>query len=740
MQKPKIICTIGPASLNEDILNKLKARGVDYFRINLSHTPLDKIEEVVIELKKAGVPVILDTEGSQIRTGNSNEINIGQGDEIRVYADEIQCNKNNIFLTPRGIIKHFKIGDLIEIDFNSTLLSVSDISNLNSEGYILCRCLIGGVIGGKKGVHLDSDIYLPPFSKKDYIAFDIGRKHGITTFTLSFIRKKQDILEFKKIYPEATFFSKIETAEAVKNIDSILDISNGILIDRGDLSREIPLEKIPLTQKYLINKAREKNKIVFVATNTLEKMATSLKPDKSEANDIVNTLLDGATGIALTKETATGNYPVETVNTLLTLIEQLSFLEIPFSQSKIAKDLDKTDFFKSKDGFLQKPHGGKLVNRLLQTPLSEEQMDSLKILEVNDEVLMDAEQIAIGAFSPLEGFLDSNNLNSVLNTMRLSNGTIWPLPVILQVTEKEISDFHEDEDILLISKKDKTPYALLHLNEIYKLNKQDFAQQTFGTQSLEHPGVANLMNSGDYSLGGKVSLIKRTNSPYKLYELTPPQTRKIFSEKGWKKVVGFHTRNVIHKSHEFIQLDSIKKGACDGLFVHPIIGKKKKGDFETELIIKSYEKMERDFYPNGKVVFSTFQSYSRYAGPREAIFTAIVRKNFGCSHFIVGRDHTGVKEFYSPHASHEIFNKFPAEELGIIPIKFDTVFYSNTHKKHFHELESPTHSEQEKSHLSGTQARELFKKGESPPDWFMRPEISQLILNNIQQGKPVFVE
>jgi len=738
--KPKIICTIGPASYNSDILSRFYDKGVNFLRINLSHTNQEEIEEKVKFLKNFKIPVILDTEGAQIRTGNLKEILIAEGEEIKIHSSEITCDKNNIFFTPPNILSEFKIGDLIEVDFNSVLLSVSDISTLTSKGYIICKSIIGGVIGGRKGVHVSSKIYMPPFSEKDKFAIEIAKKYKINTFTLSFIHTKEDVLEFKKLYPEAKFYSKIETKDAVFNLKDILSLSDGVLIDRGDLSREIPLEKIPLTQKYIISTARKQNKEVFVATNTLEKMSFCLKPDKSEANDIINTILDGATGIALTKETAVGNYPAETVNTLLTLFDQVSFLNSNYLQSDNAKSLMQKGYFESdSSSVLPKPHGGKLINRFLPKPLSSGELKKLKRLKVDENVLMDLEQIAIGAFSPLEGFMLKKDFISVLDNMRLSSGVVWTLPIILQTTKDKIKNFSIGEDILLVS-EDSTPYALLHLKEIYSVDKKETAKKWFGTNDLEHPGVKNFMNSGEIILGGKISLIQRRSSPYKFYELTPSQTRRIFTEKNWRKVVGFHTRNVIHCSHEFIQLEAMKNGNCDGLFVHPVIGKKKPGDFESDLIIKSYEKMERDFYPKGRVVFSTFSTFSRYAGPREAIFTALVRKNFGCSHFIIGRDHTGVKNFYSPKASHDIFNLFSGEELGIIPIKFDDVFYSDIYKKHLHESDNKTHPKQGRLNISGTQAREILRQGGTLPEWFMRKEISSIILDEIKKGNKVFVE
>ncbi len=354
LKKKKIICTIGPSSLNPNILNGLKDKKVDFFRINLSHTPEESIEEIILELKKYDVPIIIDTEGPQIRTGNNYEISLKQGKIIKIHNQRILCDDNNLFLTPLDIIEKIREGDIISPDFNSALLNVRDVSPIKDKGYILCKVIADGKVGGKKSVHIENinDIKLPTFSNKDVKSANIAKKYDVNTFTLSFIDSKEDLIEFKEIYPESIFYAKIETKKAVDNLSDIIDFSNGILIDRGDLSREIPMEKIPLFQKYIIYKAREKGKDVFVATNTLEKMVYSLKPDRSEVNDIFNTLLDGATGIALTKETAVGNYPLETVNMLLSIMNQVEYLELDeYSTKKELIDrILKKDYLN--DGFI----------------------------------------------------------------------------------------------------------------------------------------------------------------------------------------------------------------------------------------------------------------------------------------------------------------------------------------------------------------------------------------------------
>ncbi|HTZ42130.1 MAG TPA: sulfate adenylyltransferase [Candidatus Omnitrophota bacterium] len=729
----KIICTIGPSSNNSEVLSKLKNRGVDFFRINLSHTEEEDIDKRIREIINYGVPIIIDTEGSQIRSGNTGEITFSEGNIIKLFSEKIECDSENLFLNPQGIVKKLNEGDLISIDFNSVLLRVFDTSPIN-EGYVLCEVVIGGLIGGKKAVLVDSPLFiLPPFSKKDMLAVEIAKKHNIKHFTLSFMEDPESVSKFRRAYPEAVVYSKIESKKGLKNFLEIAKMSEGVLVDRGDLSSQIPLERIPFIQKMIIKKVRDMGKETFIATNTLEQMSIALKPSKAEVNDIINTLLDGASGIALTKETAVGKYPVETVNMLALLIKQIDFLEN--KKEDLTEIIANSQYSDNVSDMLVRPHGGHLVNRFFPNYKG---IIPEKKIEINEETLMDIEQIAVGAFSPLEGFMKKEDIESVANNMRLLNGTIWPIPIMLTVREEEASGLNAGQDIAL--SKDGIIYAILHLDEVYTLNKRDIAMKIYGTLDETHPGVKRFLDSGNIFLGGKISLIKKRISENKIHELTPAHTRKIFSERGWSKVVGFHTRNVIHKSHEFVQLEGLKRGLCDGLFIHPVVGKKKSGDFESSVIIESYEKMIKDFYPKTKVVFGTLATYSRYAGPREAVFTALIRKNFGCSHFIVGRDHTGVGNFYGPKDSHKIFTNFTKEELGMEIIKFDNVFYSDLENKYVHEPDFIDYPEENRMNISGTQAREMLKKGIRPPEWFMRPEISDIIIEKIKNGERVFVE
>lgn len=377
------------------------------------------------------------------------------------------------------------------------------------------------------------------------------------------------------------------------------------------------------------------------------------------------------------------------------------------------------------------PHGGTLVNRCVD---SIPNVNSLPSLQLDDSKLRDVEQIAIGTYSPIEGFMGSADFLSVLNKMRLTSGVPWPLPIILDVPAEESAKLPIGQDVAL--RDEQGALAVLHLAEKYTFDKPYMMEKLYGTHNVEHPGVRTIQAMNPVLLGGKISMFRRRQSDTSKWELTPVEVRKMFDERGWSKVVGFHTRNVIHRSHEFIQLEAMKRVQGDGLFVHPVVGKKKQGDYHAKHIIKSYETM-MNFYPKDKVVFSVFSTYSRYAGPREAIFTALCRKNFGCSHFVVGRDHTGVGSFYPPTASHDIFKQFP--DLGIEPVLFGHVFYSKRAGFHIHDLDATNHPEDDKLHISGTEARKIFERGESPPEWFMRPEIAQVIRDAIINGEEVFV-
>ncbi len=746
--KTKIVVTLGPSTNTEESLRMLKDRGVDFVRVNMSHSSIEDQRRFMKMAREVGVPFILDTEGSQVRNGAiaNREVSIEEGDIVNIYKEEIVGDKTRMSLRPGNIVTQLEEGDLIYVDFDSLVFRVLDISPLKTNGYVVASAITGGQMGMNKGVVIDSaskkKYDLPALSPKDLEAIQIALKEGVEHIAVSFVRSPETVDLVRKVSKNRMkIISKIECVEALESLDKIIDKSDFLLIDRGDLSREVPIERIPFTQKIVMDRARKKKKGVFVATNLLESMVQKKNPTRAEVHDVIQTILDGAYGLTLAAETAIGKYPIEVITTINKLIDQAERF-VPAKVRPVGlpyvKQLDTGDYLLSgsSESALVEPNGGVLVDRVADSSYTPKK--GLHTLQITDEQHMDIEQIAIGTFSPLEGFLGKKDLESVLSRMRLANGVIWPMPIVLDASEEEAKKMKLKQDVALTNKKGET-VGILHLKEKYTYDREKFVQKMYGTKDPAHPGVAEALTMKPLFLAGKITLLKRFDSPTKRYELTPRQSRRLFVDRGWAKIVAFHTRNAIHRGHEFIQLEALRRSFADGLFIHPIVGKKKKGDFEAETIVASYALMMKQFYRKHSAVFGTYATFSRYAGPREALFTAICRQNFGCSHFIIGRDHTGVGNFYAPTASHDIFEKFP--DLGIVPVKFNHVFYSEKERRHVHEADDTSkHNEGEKLHISGTEARKTLLSGKKLPEWFMRPEISELILDLIKKGKKVFVE
>jgi ATP sulfurylase len=351
---------------------------------------------------------------------------------------------------------------------------------------------------------------------------------------------------------------------------------------------------------------------------------------------------------------------------------------------------------------------------------------------------MDVEQIAIGTFSPITGFMNKDEIDSVLQDYKLLNNVVWPLPIFLQINEENFNSLEIGNCVTLLLNNTNEAYATLLIDNLFKYDLNILSDKIFGTNDTNHPGVKGLMAKGNFFVGGKVQLIKRIPSKYKYYEFTPVETRTIFKNKGWNRVVGFHTRNIPHRVHEYIQLEALEKYNCDGLFIHPIVGQKKKGDFQQEVIIKTYDTLIKKYYPKGKSLLGAFQNYSRYAGPREAVFTALCRKNFGCTHFIMGRDHTGVDNYYTSNDSHKLLDRLG--NIGIDLVLFDNIKYSSIKKRYVNEHELNDNNNEPFLSISGSEARRMFEEERKPPDWFMRQEVSNIILDNIKRGKRVFVD
>ncbi|MBL7131947.1 MAG: sulfate adenylyltransferase [Candidatus Omnitrophica bacterium] len=378
---------------------------------------------------------------------------------------------------------------------------------------------------------------------------------------------------------------------------------------------------------------------------------------------------------------------------------------------------------------MHKPHGGKLVNRVLneseQNKVSE-RLDKLYCLKLSEELTQDVFNITTGVYSPLEGFISREDYINILDNRRLASGLPWTIPIVLDITLQEAKKLLRYNEVCLLSQNEK-PLALLHIKDIYGFDKEEAALKIFGTTDMAHPGVAKVKQMKDRLVEGVVDLINEPKHPFGQYTLKPLETRVLFEEKGWTDIVGFQTRNVPHLGHEYVQKTALS--FADGLFINPVIGKKKKGDFKDEVILDAYEALIKNYYLKEKAVMSILNMQMRYAGPREAIFHAIIRKNFGCTHFVVGRDHAGVGSFYHPFAAHQIFDEFA--DLEITPLFFKSFFYCQRCGSVANEKTCP-HEEAEHINFSGTEIRRLLKEGKFPPAELMRKEVAETIIAHKQ--------
>ncbi|GAB4215000.1 MAG: sulfate adenylyltransferase [Synechococcales cyanobacterium] len=373
------------------------------------------------------------------------------------------------------------------------------------------------------------------------------------------------------------------------------------------------------------------------------------------------------------------------------------------------------------------PHGGTLINRIATPEQQAEILSRLATLTrvaVPERVQSDVVMIAIGGFSPLTGFMGQADYLGVVKEMHLSNGLAWAVPVTLPVSTELAARLSEGQEIALETESG-TVFAVMTLREKFTYDKALEAQHVYRTTDEKHPGVAVVYSQGDVYLAGDITLLQRDPHPlFPSYQLDPQASRQLFEEKGWKTVVGFQTRNPIHRAHEYITKSALE--IVDALFLHPLVGATKSDDIAADVRMRCYEVLMEKYYPKDRVVLAINPSAMRYAGPREAIFHALIRKNYGCTHFIVGRDHAGVGDYYGTYDAQYIFDEFQPGELGIMPLKFEHAFYCTVTQSMATAKTSPSRPDQ-RIHLSGTKVRELLRKGEVPPPEFSRPEVARLL-------------
>jgi len=377
-------------------------------------------------------------------------------------------------------------------------------------------------------------------------------------------------------------------------------------------------------------------------------------------------------------------------------------------------------------------HGGHLINRIASPTEKKEFLDKadhLPAVQLDDRAVSDLVMIAIGGFSPLNGFMEQADYELVVTDMHLKNGLPWSIPITLSVEESVAEPLKEGEWVRLNDSQGRF-IGVLELTQKYRYNKAHEAINVYRTDDEKHPGVAVVYQQGSINLAGAVWLLERDPHPqFPTYQVDPLQSRAAFQDRGWKTIVGFQTRNPIHRAHEYIQKCALE--TVDGLFLHPLVGATKSDDIPADVRMRCYEIMIQHYFPSDRVILAINPSAMRYAGPREAIFHALIRKNYGCTHFIVGRDHAGVGDYYGTYDAQYIFNEFAPGELGIVPMMFEHAFYCKRTQSMATTKTSPSTPE-ERIHLSGTKVRELLRRGESPPPEFSRPEVAAELIRAMQ--------
>ena len=379
------------------------------------------------------------------------------------------------------------------------------------------------------------------------------------------------------------------------------------------------------------------------------------------------------------------------------------------------------------------PHGGKLIPLLLNGEVRDKSIKEARTLlkvRLGSREVSDLIMLAMGAFSPLDGFIRKEDYESVVADMHLKNGTLWPIPITLSISKEEADNIKERQRITLLNSEDDEVVAIMSVEEKYTYDKRKEALQVFGTDDEQHPGVQKIYKQGEVYLGGPVKVFSEGDYPQRFAEFArPAETRAIFAEKGWATIAAFQTRNPLHRSHEY--LTKVALEVCDGLLIHPIVGKLKAGDIPAEVRVECYKMLLDNYYPKDRVILKVYPMEMRYGGPREAILHAIIRQNFGCSHLIIGRDHAGVGSYYGPFDAQKIFDELTLGDLHIQPLKLDPTFWCNKCGSMASPKTCP-HDKEDHLSISGTKLREMLVRGERPPEQFSRKEVVDILVKYYQ--------
>lgn len=707
----KLLCTLGPSSMNDRVVARLEELGVDLFRLNLSHVSLSQLPEMIDYLqKRTSVPICLDTEGAQIRTGNfvDGQVVLAENSTLRVPRFPVPGDSTRFNLYPANIIAEMRIGDYLTID-SSVLVQVAD-----REGdALVMRVLTGGSVGRNKATTLDRDLAMPPLTDKDVAALRIGRDCGIGNVALSFAHRAEDVDEIRRhSAPGAFTISKIECLAGLANLKEIASRSDALLIDRGDLSRQVPIERIPMAQKRIIEAGRAAGRPVYVATNLMESMMDEPSPTRAEVNDVFNTLLDGATGLVLAGETAVGGYPIECASMVRRII-------------RVFEETTEGDSLTTPVSLLREPHGGHLVQCFAQ-PADLEGLERLRFLNLPVRDLLRCEQIAVGTYSPLSGFMNSETLRRVLDAHELPDGTPWPAPIVLPAPEQDANRISAGERIALRDEGGEVR-ALLDVAEVFGFDFARAAPAWFGSDPSRDPEAPRLMSGGVKFLAGEVLLVNRLPAPLGHQEPTPAELRFVLGKKSWNRVISFHTHSLPHRVHEYLQHHALALTHADGLYVSVETGAVSAGDYSPEIVLRAYQGL-LDFriFSSRETLIGGSAAFFRNGGPRKAVAHALCRKNYGFSHVLFGHADTTT--------GREIRALFDAiGDIGIEPVFFDTLGY-DPNRDDYVPLDEPGAVP-----IDGERMREAIESGERLNEWFIRSVVQDLIQAETTAGNSVFV-
>jgi len=700
MKKIEIFCTLGPSSMTERVVNRLEGLGVDLFRLNLSHIRADEVGEMIEWLhSRTSVPVCLDSEGAQIRTGHLVEphVILRQNSTVKVPYHPVPGDAHSFNLHPEGVIAGFQVGDYLSIDA-SVLVQVVGTA---SDG-VLMRVLIGGRIGRNKAATLDRDIEMPPLTAKDVEAMRIGRELGIRHVALSFAHRPGDVDQIRTLaHPNAVVISKIECLSGLAHLEAIAQRSDAVLIDRGDLSRQVPLERVPLAQKQIIRVAKQVGVPVYVATNLMESMTTEPAPTRAEVNDVFNTMMDGADGLVLAGETAVGKYPIECVSMVKKLIQVFT--------EQTGKDV-RQDLARS-ISLLVPPHGGRLVERRA-SDADRTGAERLPTLTLGARELMDLEQIAVGTYSPLTGPMGAETVRSVLERHRLPCHTVWSMPIVLPVSDAQARGLSAGERVAL---RDETGQVrcLLDITEVFSFDFGGNAEEWFGSDAKQDLRVQSLLAGPTRFVAGDVLLVKRLPAASGQYQLTPREMRKLFEMKGWNRTLSFHTHSLPHRVHQHIQGEALTRAHADGLYVTVETGAVLPGDCRPDVILRAYQiLLDSGFQPREKLLIGAMATWGRGTGARENLFQALCRKNLGFSHIVIGRSDSAAGQ-----ATRRLFDSLG--DLAIEPVFFESLGWQPRDRSYASEQSAGVLP------IGSSGIRKALEHGEALPEWFLQSVIQR---------------